>query len=144
MPISKTIDKSKLITKSLTFYTSYGGVMMFDNVFHFLLLGLASFRLTRLIVFDKITEFLRSPFFDEVEQEENGVKEIYIVPKKGGIKGWIGELLSCYWCTGVWVSIILVCLYFFIPNWSGPIISVLAVAGLASFFEIAVQNWLKP
>ncbi|WP_153124974.1 DUF1360 domain-containing protein [Peribacillus tepidiphilus] len=116
---------------------------MFDNVFHFLLLGLASFRLTRLIVFDKITEFLRSPFFDEVEEEENGVKEIYFIPKKDGLKGWIGELLSCYWCIGVWVSIILVFSYYFIPSWSGPVITVLAVAGLASFFETAVQNWLK-
>ncbi len=24
--------------------------------------------------------------------------------KGKGLRKWIGELLSCYWCTGVWVS----------------------------------------
>lgn len=38
------------------------------SVFEFLLLALATFRLTRLIVFDKITAFLRSSFIEEVEE----------------------------------------------------------------------------
>ncbi|MEH7255563.1 DUF1360 domain-containing protein, partial [Neobacillus niacini] len=39
------------------------------DLFTFILLALASFRLTRLIVFDKITEFIRQPFFDEIKEE---------------------------------------------------------------------------
>ncbi|GAE93478.1 hypothetical protein JCM21714_2563 [Gracilibacillus boraciitolerans JCM 21714] len=35
----------------------------------FVLLSLATFRLTRLIIYDKITAFIRAPFF---EMEENG------------------------------------------------------------------------
>jgi Protein of unknown function (DUF1360) len=75
------------------------------DLLSFTLLALASFSLTRLIVFDKITEFLRDPFFDEIEEEnEDGTMEVYYLPKATPIKNFIGELLSCYWCTGVWVS----------------------------------------
>lgn len=116
---------------------------MIDQPLEFILLSLASFRLTRLIVYDKITAFLRKPFFDEVEEKnEKGEVEIYIIPKKSGIKGWIGELLSCYWCTGIWSAIIIVAALFFFPYWSNPVIVVLAVAGLASLIETIVQRLL--
>ena len=73
-----------------------------------LVLGLAVFRLTRLIVFDKIMEPFRRPFFTEIEEkDEQGKVEIYLIPKEKGIRSWIGELLSCYWCTGFWVSLCL-------------------------------------
>ncbi|WP_064092279.1 DUF1360 domain-containing protein [Rossellomorea aquimaris] len=105
-------------------------------------LGLAVFRLTHLIVFDKITEFIRSPFFDEVtEPSENGEEDIYLIPKKGGIKGFLGELLSCYWCTGMWVAISLYGLNNYFPSIFAPITTILAVAGIASILEAAVQSW---
>lgn len=116
---------------------------MIDSVLDFILLSLASFRLTRLIVYDKITAFLRKPFFEEeYEKNENGVIETYIVPKKKGIKGFIGQLLNCYWCTGVWMAIFIVCLSYFFPYWSGPVIIVLAVAGLAAILETLVQHYI--
>jgi hypothetical protein len=109
-----------------------------------LILGLASFRLTRLIVFDKITEWIRTPFFDEMEEEnEDGGIEVYYVPKKTGVKKFLGELLSCYWCTGIWASVIVVVSYYLFPVYSTPIIVILAVAGLASFFETIVQQLIE-
>lgn len=117
---------------------------MINNALDLILLSLASFRLTRLIVFDKITSFIRKPFFQEEEEKnEKGEIEIYIVPKKSGFKGWVGELLSCYWCTGVWITIFIVCISYFIPYWSGPLIVVLAVAGLASLLETIVQFFIR-
>jgi Protein of unknown function (DUF1360) len=104
-------------------------------------LGFAIFRLTHLIVYDKITGFLRAPFFDEVVEKENGVEEIYLIPKTGGIKGYAGELLSCYWCTGIWVSMFLYGGYLWFPSIFGPCITILAVAGVAAVIEAAVQNW---
>ncbi|WP_019240532.1 MULTISPECIES: DUF1360 domain-containing protein [Bacillus] len=117
---------------------------MIENFLDLVLLSLASFRLTRLIVFDKITSFLRKPFFEEVvEKNAQGETEVYIVPKKSGLKGWIGELLSCYWCTGVWITMFIVLISYLIPYWSNPIIVVLAVAGLASLFETVVQFFIR-
>ncbi|WP_394235376.1 DUF1360 domain-containing protein [Niallia oryzisoli] len=108
-----------------------------------LILGLSSFRLTRLFVFDKITVFIRNYFIDEIEElDENGQKEIYLVPKQGVVKGFIGELLSCYWCTGVWSSIFLCTIYLLFPSVAVPVLLVLAVSGLAAIIETAIQLWL--
>ena len=75
----------------------------------FIILGLASFRLTRLIVFDKIMEPLRSPFFKEIEEKnEEGIVEIFLMPKEKGLLGWIGQ--EGHWKLGdwSWVSLFLV------------------------------------
>lgn len=96
-----------------------------------LMISLASFRVTRLIVFDKITEFIRAPFFDIVMDGE----ESFFVPKSTGLKKWIGGLLDCYWCTGFWVSLGLFSLVKLLPEIGEPIIVVFAIAGLASFIE---------
>ncbi|BCB03064.1 DUF1360 domain-containing protein [Bacillus sp. KH172YL63] len=105
-------------------------------------LGLAIFRLTHLIVFDKITEFLRAPFFNEqTVVEDDGEEAVYLIPKKGGLTGFIAELLSCYWCTGIWVSVFLYGGYWFLPLYFHPLIAILAVAGIAAVFEAAVQSW---
>ena len=110
---------------------------------HLILLALASFRFTRLLVFDKITEFLRAPFFDELQEEnEDGELETYFVPKETGIKKFIGELISCYWCTGFWVSALLVGFYLYNATYALPIILIFAVAGLGAIIETVVQNLL--
>jgi hypothetical protein len=103
-----------------------------------LIVGLASFRLTRLIVFDKITEWIRSPFFEE--QQEEG--EIYLIPKGKGVRKWLGELLSCYWCTGIWTSAFLISVYAYIPAIGFPIILVLAIAAVGSILETFIGKWL--
>jgi hypothetical protein len=113
------------------------------TILNLFILSLASFRLTRLIVFDKITEFIRNPFFDEVKEENSdGEIELYYMPKKDGMKRFFGELLSCYWCTGIWAAAGIVALYYFLPVFSAPVILLLAVAGLASLLETIVQHYL--
>ncbi|MED3623140.1 DUF1360 domain-containing protein [Bacillus thermocopriae] len=107
-----------------------------------LILSLASFRLTRLIVFDKITEFLRKPFFDEVIEENSGDIEIYYTPKQSGWKRFVGELLSCYWCTGIWSTVGIVGMYYLSPVFT-PVILILAIAGAASILETIIQFLLE-
>ncbi len=110
--------------------------------FSLLILSLSSFRLTRLLVFDKITEFIREPFFEEItEVNDDGEIDIYYIPKKTGIKKFIGELLSCYWCTGIWSSALIVGLNYINPSFFYPIILILAVAGFASLLELIVQHF---
>lgn len=107
----------------------------------FILLGLASFRLTRLIVYDKITGFLRAPFIDEVTvEEENGQAETYLVPKEEGIRRWIGELLTCHWCTGIWTALIIGVSFMTIPAITLPVTLILAIAGLAAIIETIIQQ----
>jgi hypothetical protein len=113
------------------------------TVLSFLMLSLASFRLTRLLVFDKITEFIRAPFFDEIREEnEQGEIEVYYITKSSGIKKFLGELLSCYWCTGIWAASVTIGLHYFFPVLSEPIILILAIAGVASILELIVQQFI--
>jgi hypothetical protein len=108
-----------------------------------IVLGLAAFRLTRLIVFDKIMEPFRRPFFTEIEEkDESGKVEIYMIPKEKGIQSWIGELLSCYWCTGVWVSLFLTILYMTHSMVGDIFIFLFAVAAIGSLIEVVVSKVL--
>lgn len=114
------------------------------TLLNFFILSLACFRLTRLIVFDKITEFIRNPFFDERREENSdGEMAFYYVPKQAGIKRFFGELLSCYWCTGIWAAAVIVALYYYLPVISAPVILLLAIAGLSSLIETIVQHYLE-
>jgi hypothetical protein len=107
-----------------------------NSFFSFLLISLAAFRLTRLIVFDKITAFIRNPFHETVEEVNNdGMVELYIVPKGKGIRKWIGELLSCYWCTGIWSATILLVIMCFFPTIYLYLVYILAISGAAGIIE---------
>lgn len=114
---------------------------MLESWFWFLLLGLSSFRVTRLIVLDKIAAFIRKHFMEEIEeQNDKGEIEEYIVVKGTGLRGWIGELLSCYWCTGVWVTTGLFFLLTFYPIAGKPVIIIFAAAGAAGILESIVAK----
>ncbi|OGX68721.1 MAG: sporulation protein [Paenibacillus sp. RIFOXYA1_FULL_44_5] len=107
----------------------------------FMILVLASYRLTRLIVFDKITSFIRRPFFDEQFQEnENGVIVAVIEEKGGRVRAFMRELLSCYWCVGIWMSIVIAAAYLLFPTVSFPVMLVLALAGAAGIIESFVKG----
>ncbi|MGE6260157.1 DUF1360 domain-containing protein [Heyndrickxia sporothermodurans] len=107
----------------------------------FMLFGIASFRLTRLIVMDNITSFIRKPFHEEVEiTDDDGNVSTYIQIKGKGLRAWIGELLSCYWCTGVWCSLFLYAFWMYFPQLTEPIIIVLSIAGLAGIIESIITK----
>ncbi|MFE7063532.1 DUF1360 domain-containing protein [Sutcliffiella sp. NPDC057660] len=114
---------------------------MLDEWYWFLLLGLASFRLTRLIITDKITNFLRKPFIEEVEEVNgNGETETYVLIKGKGLRGFFGELLSCHWCTGMWVTAGLFFLFYLYPLAGKPMLVILAAAGLAGIIESIINR----
>ncbi|MBM7571187.1 DUF1360 domain-containing protein [Aquibacillus albus] len=107
--------------------------------FSFILLGIATFRLTHLLVFDEITSFIRAPFH-EIKEEvlDDGRVEEVISIKGEGLRRFIGELLSCHWCTGVWCACFLYFGFMYIPSIFIPLIVILAVAGVASFIEVVL------
>ncbi|WLR53171.1 DUF1360 domain-containing protein [Bacillus tianshenii] len=107
------------------------------------MLVFASFRLTRLIVYDTITAFLRKPFHEFIEEkDEEGHVETYLKVKGSGLRYWVGELLSCYWCTGMWSTMFLVGGMWQFPVVFEPIILILAIAGAAAILETFVNQLL--
>jgi hypothetical protein len=102
---------------------------------------IASFRLTRLIVNDKITEFIRKPFHKTIEETTpTGEIETYIEIKGTGLRYWIGELLSCHWCTGIWSAAFIYIMYLLWPQYTWPVIIVLAIAGGASIIQTLLDR----
>ena len=104
--------------------------------FEFLIIAFATFRFTHLLVFDSIADFIRRPFMTVKEKTLDTGEVFEIVSAKGkGVRKFTGELLSCYWCTGVWIAAIFVGLFVWIPHFIWPVFIVLAIAGIASFLE---------
>ncbi len=66
------------------------------------LLGVATFKLSRLIAKDKVTSFLRAPFTRY--QDSAGHGEVEEQPRGHGLQLAIGELLVCPYCIGQWVA----------------------------------------
>lgn len=87
---------------------------------------LASYRMTRIIVFEKIFKYLRDVF----KRRDN----LYVI-------GTLSNIITCPWCAGVWVTLIIVVFYYLIPY--GILLAyVLALAGLASLV-ILYSNMLQ-
>ena len=87
----------------------------------FVVLGLGTFRLSRLVVDDDITLPLRAWLFDRFPSD------------------WLISLLSCVWCTGFWVAVITV-----IAWWANPVVVwwcmlPFALSAVAGLLEEATQ-----
>lgn len=109
------------------------------NWLTYLMIILASYRFTHLIVFDKITEFIRKPFLKKKSiKDEHGHIETKEVPTSK-----FGYLLNCYWCAGVWSAIFLSIGYLFLPSIALPIIFILSIAGAQAILETFVGVGVK-
>ena len=86
---------------------------------------LASYRMTRILVFERIFKYFR----DVLKRRE----DLYVI-------GTIHAMITCPWCAGVWVTLIIIVLYFLVP-FGVLLVYVLALAGLASMM-ILVSNLL--
>lgn len=62
------------------------------------LLGVGSFKLSRLLVTDRVTLPIRAPFVTDVEDEE---------PAGTGLRRALGELLTCPHCVAPWCTLAL-------------------------------------
>ncbi len=102
--------------------------MILPSPFEFLLLALASFRLTHFVVFDKLGRPLRAPFVDEENE-----------PRGRGLIRKIGEGISCYWCCGMWITALLYTGFWLFPKWMVPTIAVLAIAGV----QAGIESWVR-
>ncbi|MGZ9584465.1 DUF1360 domain-containing protein [Paenibacillus marinisediminis] len=102
---------------------------------YFIMLAFASFRLTHLLVYDDITDRLRHIFIERTEQYDDEQQLVVMHEARGtGLRRWIGLILMCHWCTGIWSSIFLTVLFLLVPGaiW---LIVILAAAGVAAIIE---------
>ena len=86
---------------------------------------LASYRMTRILVFEKIFKYFRNVLKNR--------EDLYII-------GTVHSMVTCPWCAGVWVTLIIVVFYYLVP-YGVLLVYVLALAGLASMV-ILISNLL--
>ncbi|MEX0651960.1 MAG: DUF1360 domain-containing protein [Candidatus Paceibacterota bacterium] len=131
---------------SLFFLTVFSGAFwtlsIFEKVpyeiaiFDFVLIILAVFRLSRLFVYDKITQFIRDWFLrKEVFVGDAGEVTVIRQDFASGPLRTIHDLLSCPWCFGVWSGLVVTFAYFMTPLAWFPIL-VLAVSGVGTFLQL--------
>lgn len=91
---------------------------------------LASYRMTRILVFEKIFKYLR----DVLKKRE----DLYLI-------GTLSSIITCPWCMGVWVTLVIIILYFLIP-FGALLVYVMALAGVASLiilFSNVMHMWTE-
>ena len=97
----------------------------------FILMTLATWRLTRLFVYDNITKFIREQFFDVVKAGKG-----YTLEKpKVGPRRTLADLLTCPWCMGVWAAAVVIFFYLVTPYATYPIM-LLALSAVATFLQL--------
>lgn len=100
----------------------------------YVLITLASWRLTRLFVYDAITKFFREQFWDVVKVGRSFALE----KPKTGPRRTLADLLSCPWCFGVWATAIITFLYL-ITEWSLYPVLLLAISAVATFLQLVAN-----
>lgn len=98
------------------------------------LIGIATYRLSRLISYDRVTSVLRRPFVEEGRGEESleGTKQ---QPKGIGLQRALGELLTCSWCTSIWSGTFNVAAYTIFPRVGRLFLMVLAASGISEILD---------
>ncbi len=109
-----------LVIVSIGTLSAQGRIFYEVPVRDLILMALAIYRLIRLFTYDKITQFVRDWF---------------VGAEKGTLREALGVLINCPWCIGLWFSWFIVTFYFgSIYSW--PVILILALGALGSFFQI--------
>lgn len=117
-------------------FEKYGALPTRIPLFDATLIALASFRLTRLFVYDRIMQFIRNFFLvRNQKQDEKGNIFFELREPERGARKTLWHLANCPWCAGLWFSMLLVFFYFLTPlAWIA--ILIFAIAGVSTFFQI--------
>lgn len=97
----------------------------------YVLITLASWRLTRLFVYDLITKFFREQFWDVVKVGRGHQLE----KPKGGARRTLADLMDCPWCFGVWATAMVTFFYLITPYAVFPVV-MLALSAVATFLQL--------
>jgi len=107
-----------------------------------ILLGLASFHLSRVVAYDKVTSVYRLPFVEEGKGplHPEGTQE---QARGSGMQLAIGQLLTCSPCLSAWAGALSVCLYTLSPRVGRLVMLVMAVSGMSQFLHPAFEAMMK-
>ena len=103
------------------------------SVVDILLISVATFRLGRMIAFDRIMDPLRAPFTKVVDDNSGDGKTA--VPRGAGFRQALGQLIVCPTCVGTWVAALLVAFMLVYPAGTRIFLYATAAVGLAEILN---------
>jgi Protein of unknown function (DUF1360) len=109
-----------------------------------LLLGLGTFKLSRLITKDKVLLPIRQPFVSDIEPGEG--PEVNSKPGGSGVRRAVGELLTCPFCISVWIATVLTAAYALAPQAARIVasgLSALVVADVSQYLYTDLRKVAK-
>ncbi len=101
------------------------------NLVDYALMTLATWRLTRLFVYDAITKFFREQFWD-IKKVGKGFQ---LEKPPYGPRRTLADLLSCPWCFGMWAASTVIFFYLLTPYAIFPVM-LLALSAVATFLQL--------
>lgn len=90
------------------------------SITELIIIILATYRVTRVVVFEKIFKYFR----DFVKRQN-----------KWYVMRTLCSIIVCPWCAGVWIALAMVVFYYFIP-YGILVVYLMAISGVASFFVL--------
>ena len=99
------------------------------------LLVLATFRMSRMVAYDKVMQTYREPVVEEVPHDSGAGETTRAKPGTTGIKRALGELISCPICNGTWISAGLVYGLCLAPKYTRTLITVMSVVGAVEIMQ---------
>lgn len=95
------------------------------------IITLASFRVTRLFVYDSMTKFIREQFWDTKVTRN----KVTLVKPQTGPRRTLADLTSCPWCFGIWATTWVVFMYLLTPLAYVPAL-ILAISSVATILQL--------
>lgn len=99
------------------------------------LIALATYRITHLVVFDRIFMPIRNLFVRREFRSYDGESYIRYTLPGGRLRRLVGKVLNCPWCASVWIAGGLTALYVYGPAWMTWVYVFLAAAAITGLLE---------
>jgi hypothetical protein len=104
------------------------------------LLALATFRLSRMLAYDKVMEAYRSPVVETVPHDSGAGLTTQAHSDATGFKKAMGEMISCPVCNGTWISAGLVYGMCFAPNLTRTLLMIMSAVGASEIMQAAFEK----
>jgi hypothetical protein len=93
------------------------------KIYDLFIIGLATFRLTRLLIYDEVFYYIKD-YAAKFKTEQGFIKSA-------------SALLTCAWCISIWMALLSSFVYVIVP-YGKFIIIILALSALANFFHLLI------
>jgi hypothetical protein len=102
-----------------------------------LLLGLSSYRVGRIIAYERVAKPIRDPFTETVPDESG--KGDTVVAEGRGVRFALGELLSCPTCIATWTGAALYYGLRVVPRPTKAFLAVVSASGVAEIIHLVTE-----